>query len=180
MISEESAELVVTTFESAMAEVGLENPYEVAESIFQWVLRHREELESARSHAALVELVRGWEESAEQYVPTLVGIFQAAPAVMQAHLKRVLQQFAVENPVPKHPGRKREVIDNAQRQLICDGISALHRVGVSMSNAQERIAAQVGMGTRTVQRVWRERDKLAGAKPESISDLYRAVQTLGD
>jgi hypothetical protein len=179
MVSAEIAAAVVQAVESALAEAGLSDPYRHGERVFQWLERNREMIEAIRSREALTALIRNVPEEAEQYLPVAVALIQIAPSILTGEVMRMVHQSAADNPVSVPPGRPVVVLADSTKDEICDSVSDLHRKGVPLTLAKERSAERFGVSTRSVERVWRQRDKLAERKPQTIADLFEAFQRLG-
>jgi hypothetical protein len=90
----------------------------------------------------------------------------------------MVHQSAKDNPVSVSPGRPVVLADSAKDE-ICDSVSDLYRKGVALTLAKERSAERFGVSMRSVERVWRQRNKLAERKPQTIADLFEAFQWLG-
>lgn len=178
MVSAEIAVAVVQAVESALAEAGLSDPYRHGERVFQWLERNRKMIEAIRSREALTALIRNVPEEAEQYLPLVVALIQMAPSILTGEVMRMVHQSAKDNPVSVSPGRPVVLADSAKDE-ICDSVSDLYRKGVALTLAKERSAERFGVGMRSVERVWRQRNKLAERKPQTIADLFEAFQWLG-
>lgn len=179
MVSNEAAEAFVEGFEKALREVGVEQPYELGKRVAQWVEENRKLFTAMQSRQALIELVRHFPDEAEPYLPLAMMLLQSVPAIVQMQMPKLLHKIADDHPVTPSPGRP-QVMDDAMKLDICDDVAALFRQGIQLSASQERVAQRRGLSVRSVQRAWRERDKLKNSEPKSITHLFRAIQGLGN
>ena len=178
MISADIAAAFVQASESALAEAGLSDPYKHGERVFQWLGRNREMIEAIRSREALTAFIKSAPEEVVQYLPIAAALIQMAPGIVTSEVIRMVHQSAKDNPVSVPSGRPVVLADSAKDE-ICDSVSGLHRKGVPLTVAKARSAERFGVSMRSVERVWRQRDKLAERKPQTIADLFEAFQGLG-
>jgi hypothetical protein len=177
MISKESAEAFVSGIEAMLVENGLDHPFELGESLFQWLSQAQEDLVVIRSREAFSQFVQTWEADAEANLPIVLGLFQMVPEIVRKEVARMIQKAIRKNLIEIPPGRPKTVEDSIKRQ-ICDSVIDLYRKGVPVSSAQERIAARHEISLRSVQRIWRQRHTLEEAKPESIRDIIAAIEKI--
>jgi hypothetical protein len=177
MISKESAEAFVSGLEALLVENGLDHPFELGESLFQWLSQAHEDLAVIRSREAFSQFVQTWEADAEANLPIVLGLFQMVPKILKKEVARMIQKTIQKHLIAIPPGRPKAVEDSTKRQ-ICDSVIDLYRKGIPVSTAQERIAARHEVSLRSVQRIWRQRYTLEETKPESIRDIIAAIDKI--
>jgi hypothetical protein len=178
MISREQAEAAVDGLEAALKDAGAEHPYALAERALQWVTANREMFLAMRSRETLVDFVQRFPDEAGAVLPACIALLQITPAIIETQIKQAIHMAAKNHPRDVTPGRPSAVDDSAKRD-ICDAVSGLYRKGVQLAEAQRRVAQQNGVGVRSIQRAWGEREALEAAPPQSIQDIWRAIGQLG-
>ena len=91
-------------------------------------------------------------------VQLLVALMSALPGILEAF---VHQAITTKAETIIHSGGRPQTLTAEQKREIVERVAKLHLQGVNIGPAQERIAQQMNVSKRTVQRVWLQRAKLA-------------------
>ena len=87
--------------------------------------------------------------------PTHLETLLREVSTMLPAFRRVLLPFAKGLPPPAG-GRPKKLVDPGERQRIRDEIGLLEARGVTLRDAQQRLANREGVSLSTIQRMWRE------------------------
>lgn len=177
MISKETADSFIGGVEVAARDVGMDDPYALGARVFRWLDENRAFFAAMRSREALREFVMSFPAEAEPYLPLAAEPLQALPTIAQHEIRKLLHKAADANPLEVPPGRP-EALDTQTKRKICDEIADLHRSGVQLSTAQERIARRYETSTRSVRRAWSQRDKLP-CEPTNLAEVFEALSKIG-
>lgn len=158
-------------------DVGVNDPYALGAKVFQWLEKNKTFFTAMRSREALRELVTSFPAEAETYLPLVAGLLRALPGIAGQETVRMLHQVAAAHTQNVSPGRP-EVLDIQTKRKIVNDVKELYGDGVQMLTAQERIAERYGQSLRSVQRTWRQRDKLP-REPTSLAEIFEAISKVG-
>jgi hypothetical protein len=161
--------ILIDATETMFARTG-HDLYEGARRIKQWVDERYPLLEASQSREGLNALLAHGKETDMQHLLQAVALLQALPSVAEQFVDQGILKAAQSIPT-QNPGRRR--IEPETKRKIVDAVGRLHMQGVPIGTAQSRAAQKFGLGKRSIQRVWRERQHLAEQPFQTMDDIWR-------
>jgi hypothetical protein len=150
----EEAERLLAAADKGFQVAGFASFEDAVNHVYKFYENLLQLLSKARTREATkAALIEGDKISADEFSRLLSFL----PNVVYAIRKSMPE---VTKQIPHSPGGRPEAFSDAEKRQVCDQISSLHRHGVSMGMAIERVAMKHGKSERTIRRVWRERARL--------------------
>lgn len=149
--------------------------FSTIESVTQWLWefsgRVHRKMEHIRTREQITALLDAEPEPSASKLWALESVLQYAPFLLNRLVRKIATDAA--KGLPGSPSGPKPVVDDSQKQAICQYIGDLYAAGVSLTNAQKRAAMRWNMSLRSIQRIWAER---GSESKMSIEDAERTAR----
>ena len=172
-MNEDNRVSLVSSLEKAFEEVGV-NLYEHAPRLLRFVDDIRPTVEAVCSPQSLNRFLASATDAEASKFATYAKLFTALPTLLASFVEdSVIKTAATIPPRVGPPNKltpeiKREIVKRVTRFYLADGLP----IGI----AQSRVSQQLGLGKRTIQTAWSQRQQLAAQPFQSIGDVWKLFE----
>lgn len=172
-MNEDDRVSLVSALEKAFEEVGV-NLYEHAPRLLRFVDDIRPTVEAVCSPQSLNRFLASATDAEAAKFAMYAKLFTALPTLLAGFVEESVIRTAAAIP-PKvgppnklTPENKREIVKRVSHHYLAEGLP----IGI----AQTRVAQQLGLGKRTIQTAWSQRQHLAAQPFQSIGEVWKLLQ----
>ena len=159
--------------EKAFQEAGV-NIYEQAPRLLRLIDENRPHVEASCSPQSLNRFLASATDAEAAKFAQYAKLFSALPTLLASFVEDSVVKTAaaipprVGPPNKLTPEIKREIVKRVTHFYLADGLP----IGI----AQSRVSKQLGLGKRTIQTAWSQRQQLAAQPFQSIGDVWKLLQ----
>jgi len=115
-------------------------------------------LELMSSKSKVETFLAGIQEPDPEEVKQMLAVLRRMPIELRKIMPEALKRISMM--LPHEPGGRPVALTPKDRKEVCRKVGSLLAVGLTLRDAQSRVARQKGVSLRTIQRVWQSRKLL--------------------